>query len=846
MASDNRDRERNDVILMPRQYAMVKDTTKGNLSVAVGPIKVTVSETDRLMAPDPRNPARLIEVNQESAILPYTDVGESDYVVLSNPAKDEREVPKPKSQNEMVELQHGRKVNIPGPVSFPLWPFQGVEVIKGHQLQMNQYLVVRVVNDAEALANWTKSIVKTVDTKGITKPASLSVGQLIIIKGTEVSFYIPPTGLEVVKDNGNKYVRDAVTLEQLEYCVLVDQNGEKRFEQGPKVVFPTATEEFVVEDNSKKFKATELTAISGLHIKVTAPYTEGDKTYKVGDELFVTGESTPIYYPRAEHALVKYGDRVKHYATAIPKGEGRYVMNRLTGEIKLVRGPKMLLPDPRFEVIVRRILTESQVALWYPGNNEAMALNLSLSAAAETQGLRSGDYVTTEDMDRLCSFADSPTSGAYTRAYAAAAAPTKLVGDQVSRKETYTPPRTVTLNTKYDGAVQINVWTGYAVLVVDKTGNRQIVVGPQTVLLEFDQELASMEFSTGKPKSTDKLYKTAYLRVLNNQVSDVVSAQTADDIEVKIKTSYRVNFLPESKENWFDAENYVKLLCDHARSKLRNVVKKLGIQEFTDKYIDLVRDTVLGTGTTGTTGAKDPRPGMTFKENGAHIYDVEVLGLEVGDREIASQLLLAQRQTIQDALKLATTQRQLTMAVEQEAINQKLETLRADSAMQKAQLNQKVLVETTALTMAQLKQEASAFQQKQAVETEKQKVIDIANQSELSRNKLGIDQKMSEEATEMQLRLHEAEQETKNLASRTQAITPDLIAALTRFSDMSLIEKTAEAMAPLAILNKSGLKDVLSGLLAGTGLEKLAAGVQIGNTLSNGSNGRGNLTSVNH
>jgi major vault protein len=404
--AEPRDRERNDVILMPRQYAVIKDTTKGNLIVNVGPIKVTVSETDRLMAPDPRSPSRLVEAkSQEEAILPYVDVGQSDYVVLTNPTKDAATTLKPKMANDMVELDFGRQVNIPGPVSFPLWPFQVVDVVKGHQLNMNQYLVVKVINDAEAQKNWDKTIAKAVEGQekskgGVPRPASLSVGQLIIIKGTEVSFYIPPTGLEVVKAAPGVYVRDAVTLEQLEYCVLVDQNGEKRFEQGPEVVFPTASEEFIEEDGSLKFKATELTEISGLHIKVTAPYKEGERSYKVGDELFVTGKDTPIYFPRAEHAVVKYGDRIKHYATAIPKGEGRYVMNRLSGEIKLVRGPRMLLPDPRTEVIVRRILSEKQVELWYPGNNEALQINRTLSAFAAAQNAASAtaatDYLTTD------------------------------------------------------------------------------------------------------------------------------------------------------------------------------------------------------------------------------------------------------------------------------------------------------------------------------------------------------------------------------------------------------------------------------------------------------------------
>lgn len=850
----DRDRDRNDVILMPRQYAIVKDTTKGNLIVQVGPIKVTVSETDTLMAPDPKKPSSLIEAgNQVAAILPYVDVGESDYVVLSNPAVKEATVLKPRSTNDMVDLQFGRKVNLPGPVSFPLWPFQAVDVIKGHQLNMNQYLVVKVINDEEALTNWNKGVVKSVDgtetAKGITRPASLSIGQLIIVKGTEISFYIPPTGLEVVKDTNGQYVRDAVTLEQLEYCVLVDQNGEKRFEQGPKVVFPTASEEFIEEENCKKYKATELTPISGLHIKVTAPYSENGTNYKVGDELFVTGVDTPIYYPRAEHALVKYGDRVKHYATAIPKGEGRYVMNRLTGDIRLVRGPKMLLPDPRTDVLIRKILSEKQVELWYPGNAEAMALNRSLSEVAALEANPTG-YLSSNSYAGDMMSADMPMSGAYgrSRGVMASATPTKFVGDQMARKETYTPPRTVTLNTKYDGAVQIGVWTGYAVLVVDKNGNRQVVVGPQTVLLEFDQELASMEFSTGKPKTTDKLFKTSYLRVLNNQVSDVVDAMTSDDIPVRIKTSYRVNFLPEYKDKWFDAENYVKLLCDHIRSKLRNVVKKLGVQELADKHIDLVRDTVLGTVATDTTGKKTPRPGLTFKENGAHVYDVEVLGLEIGDKEIANQLVTAQRQTIGDSLRLATSKRQLTLAEEQETITQKLEQIRATTTIQKVNLQKSVLKETTELTLAEIAREVETFKSKQSVETEKQKIVDIANSSELERSKLGAQLELAKQKEELALRLQKEESETRNLAERTKSLTPDMVAALQAFSDKSLAEKMADSMAPMALLGGKSVAEVLSGLLKGTGLDKLTNAIALGGSYSNGNgNGagtRGSLTSV--
>src|SRR5262249_32330991 len=139
------------------------------------------------------------------------------------------------------ELEIGRKIIIPGPATFALWPEQVAEVVEGHHLRSNQYLLVRVYNEEEARKNWTKAVVKPAtegETTTVTSspPPDLTVGKQLIIRGTEVSFYIPPTGIEVVAENadGDRYVREALTLERLEYAILVDENGKKRYEVGPQ------------------------------------------------------------------------------------------------------------------------------------------------------------------------------------------------------------------------------------------------------------------------------------------------------------------------------------------------------------------------------------------------------------------------------------------------------------------------------------------------------------------------------------------------------------------------------------------------------------------------------------
>ncbi len=263
-----------------------------------------------------------------------------------------------------------------------------VRLVEGHHLRSNQYLLVRVYNEDEARKNWGKAVIKPAAGEEPTPasisraPADLTVGKLLIIKGTDVAFYIPPTGLGIVPDEHGRYAREAVTLERLEYCILVDENGKKRYERGPQVVFPQPTESFIVRDTHRKFRAVELSEIQGLHIKVIAPYSEGGRDHREGDELFITGRETAIYFPREEHSLVRYDGKDKHFAVAIPAGEARYVMNRKSGEIRMVRGPAMLLPNPIDDVIVRRVLSERECRTWYPGNDEALVYNRSLRQVA--------------------------------------------------------------------------------------------------------------------------------------------------------------------------------------------------------------------------------------------------------------------------------------------------------------------------------------------------------------------------------------------------------------------------------------------------------------------------------
>jgi len=836
-----------DLIIPQGQYAFVLDKTKGIVGVCVGPFKTSLAGTDQPVRYDDEK-REFVECDLSLAIKQFPLAKDGSYLVLENPAKLDKH-PK-QGSNGMEELDHGRKVNIRGPITFPLWPGQIAKVIPGHNLKSNEYLLVRVYNEDEAIKNWTEAVIKLQsgvvntedseekkngekkneekegqsaqgeDIKQTEKP-DLTTGKQLIIKGTEVSFYIPPTGIEVLPEIDGNFVRKAVTLERLEYCILLDEDGNKRYVKGPAVVFPKPTETFIAENNSKKFRAIELNEIQGIYVKVIADYKDDDgKEHKVGEELFITGKDQMIYYPRPEHAIIKYGEQEKHFAVAIPVGEARYVLDRLTGEITLKKGPCTFLPDPRSQVIVRRVLDPKIVAVWFPGNEEALEYNKRLMSI--TRSKTAEEFVTDREALRSLESLKKEFGEIYGSPMLRSAADglkEKFAGDSLERKTTFTPPRTITLDTKYSGAVSIDVWTGYAVLIISKGGNRRVVVGPQTVLLEYDESLGIMELSTGKPKTDERLIKTAYLRVTNNKVSDIITVETKDLVKVDIRLSYLVNFTGEP-EKWFDVENYVKLLTQHLRSVVRNAIKKKGIEEFYDNSTDIIRDTILG-----VQGENSQRPGHLFKENGMHVYDVEVLDVKITDISIANSLVKAQQEVVSQTLDLAARRRELEAVKEKETISQEISKLKSTTKIEEFKLQVKEVEERLNANMKRLEADLE----------EKNKEIEV-NKANLMLEKDDAYQEVEIVSKRQAVDIEKVKADTEQTVAILSAIQPELIATMKAVGNQELAKILAQNLPKAAgsfglLTNKGGI-DALMSMVKGTPLEEgllalLGSGAQL-------------------
>jgi len=814
-----------DLVLDPSTFAYVQDRSQGEVGIYVGPFKVSLGETDQPVVFDPKT-KRFVPRSLEQSIQSMVIAPEGWYVIMKNPALvadgSLKTPPVGKNASKDTKLTVGRKINIPGPTSFALWPGQMAAVVKGHHLRSNQYLLVRVYDEEAASNNRAEAVIRSAEgtEDGQVRsliPEDLPVGKQFIIKGTDASFFIPPTGIEVVKDEEGNYIRDAETLEVLEYCILLDEDGNKRLPRGPAVVFPEPTESFVTKQGHRKFTAFELNEKSGLYIKVIKEYKDDDdKVHPVGEELFITGDKTPVYFPREEHAIIKYGDNKKiQYAVAIPAGEGRYVLNRKTGEISTVKGPAMLLPDPREQVLVRKILKPQEVELMYPGNQEAVDVNeqLSLSREADQDYALLCNAVSEDMAGEQLVYGARHASGPLTRSQRKKAL-RDFAGDEISRGTSYTPPRTITIANKYDGVVTVNVWTGYAVNVVNKNGQRRVVTGPNTVMLDYDETLESFSLSTGTPKSQTRKKKDVYLRCTNNRVTDQIRVQTRDLVDVLLTLSYRVNFV-EDAEKWFDVDDYVALLTDHMRSVLRNEMQQHGIEEFWADKINMVRDCVLGKQVDGR------RSGRLFEQNNMQIIDVDFIDAVIQDAQISGLLVDSQHESVRLKLDLENERRNLSSFMELEEIKRQRAGAAEETAKMTAELNLASTERAHTLEMARIVADAEAIRRRHEDDVSRQDLVNEVHTNELKRVKAKADLETQVQEERMRLRLDELKARTEAEERRIQAISPDLIAAMQTLGQSEFAAKITEELSPLAILGGESVAEVAARLLGGLGLDKV-------------------------
>jgi hypothetical protein len=645
-----RDVRERDILVASNEFAYVQDLTKGDIVLYVGPTKISLSNTERLV--ELRND-RFVPVRGEDGsvgVSPFVSASSAQYIILENPPREAGAKPV-KGNNSSIDLLAGRKVVVSGPATFPLWPGQKAKVIGGHELREDEYLVARVY-DAVAGAG------------------DVPIGTERIIKGSETSFYVPPTGIEVVPtDKG--YVR----------------------------------------------KARRLRKNSGLHVRVVKAFVaaEGDQlpvgSYAAGQDVFLE-DREGFFFPTETLEVVG-----EVSAVPIAEKEGIYVRELESGKITTVVGPVNYLPDPTRVEVVDRFLDEATAILY---------------------GIKE------HDPSRALSI--------------------------------YIPPSS-------------------AVLVTAKN-KREVVKGPQTRILNFDEDLEVLRLSTGRPKNDEALLPTCFLQTEGNKVSDVVRVKTADHVELEVALSYRVSFATKGgeAERWFNVKNYVGLLCDHLGSILRAAARATSIEQFHAHSTEVLRAAILG-----DKKGEEKRAGRMFDENGMWVYDVEVLDVRILDADVKKLLSDAQRTAIVSE------------------VNRKQEELRLGNEKLKEEVNRQIY-EAQILTLVKgvelegAKREIAMARVTSTVDLDKrEKVGRATNEAEA----LGISSTASATVAEREWELARKAIEAKvaAFAQQMQAMSPELITTLKVLGNQHLAAELSKNVSPLAILGGESVADVVERLL---------------------------------
>jgi len=394
-----------------------------------------------------------------------------------------------------------------------------------------------------------------------------------------------------------------------------------------------------------------------------------------------------------------------------------------------------------------------------------------------------------------------------------------LVANEFSRVSTYTQPRTVTLDTKYQGAPQLAVWTGYGVLVTSKTGRRRIEVGPTTVLLDYDEGLEILSLSTGTPKTTVRALLTPYLQIDNNQVSDVVMVDTLDHVGARLQLSYRVDFEGDPLK-WFTVENYVKLLCDHVRSVLKGELRKLSVEDFYSSSTGRIRDLILGPSPKDRDGAPGERRGMAFA-NGMRIVDVDVISVALNDDKIRGLLEAAQHDVVRTNIELSTLGRELGVIKQREQIARDTAEVKAQTKLRNDELARELATSDLATALARIAntlRETGERRKQVEVETE---IDAFKTTARIERVKRERDQELAFAAIEQDKKIELLRAEAETAVQRFTAASGNFSEALVQLGRHETLVKVAEAWNTQRIIEGESLGDTLSRLFNNTPLKGL-------------------------
>jgi major vault protein len=617
-------------------------------------------------------------------------------------------------------------------------------------------------------------------------------------------------------------VREAVVLGPTQFCVLLDENGDPRIHSGSGRVFPGPYDRFREEGSRDRvYDAYHIRGDRGILIRIiaddipveelkrklpegaledVAPETE-DVTSKTGDETPASEETTP----------------------SEPKGK---VFHK-GDEIFIGGFDSYIVPSNSFEVI-NPVTRQPHV-----GNDHSdvyvNAIGVDQKSGVYVESVETGNKKLIKGEKKLLL---DPRFERHVHRRVPGHLWNLMVGHNEPHKRAANDSMVET-----PWALSIVVPNNEAVLVVSKDGRRP-VVGPCMELLEFDETLEILTLSRGKKKSDESQLQTCFLRVDGNRVTDQVTLETADKINITVDVEYGVTFggtNDDERATWFNFKDYVMLLATNTRSRLRGAAQLLPLIEIDRSVSNFVRDVILGKKGDG----EQHRRGLKFPENNMQVIEVEVIGYRIEDGEVSEALAKTNKTIVtrlvedrekQVILESNRARKDIQDEEDQIAIEnaqRAAETIKATSNFTHEQtLHQNSLNHAAAMHREALKAEemdaAQARLDEEALRTrkrgEKDHALDLAHVRQ--RRKATVDFRNA--LLEIQKAVIAAQGKVD--VDRLNAIQPKLVEAIEGLGNKQalavLAENLPEAGGQFGFLTQTGGMAALKFLVKGTRLEK--------------------------
>lgn len=923
-----------------RQFLWVQDDDKGEVILHVGPTMVSPTAADRVVIDDSNGGFCEDRSNQPQRMIELSD---SQYAVLYNPLIENDGGPNGRfrpGRNESRDLRNGTRNMIPGPCSFYLRPGQRIEIRDAHELASNQYLVVKVYGEVDTQAPYfaitgKSATIKTATAEDVTQSESaggqqptdeiiektdLTRGQLIVIRGLDTQFYIPPTGVDVVPDLSIDNQGTALTANMARKILSSGASQDPATTLPPMAQQPVSPEtiaqlsQAVGEEGEEQDKGRKrrrkkekvlvrqnrlanVEQAARVRAQVQRPVVQEALEPEPEEPLLSTDEVQQIMSSDVlKHALEREMRKARLVRQAVVLSEKEFcVILDADGKKQNKRGPARVFPGPYDSFMTKgsreRIYNAYELlpqrALWLrfiaPIARDKLESLLPRGVKLDQDTYHPGDemiltgvnsfFFPFNEIEILHPLTGQPhigndhseifveaigidqKSGIYVRDLTTGEA--RLVR---GKRSYLVDPRKEVHITRTIPADDWNLWiavgeahkltsqpvtTPWAVSVIVPHNNaalatsadgQRVIEGPCVELLAYEETLAEMKLSTGRPKSDERPVRTCFLRTVGNRVSDIVTLETSDFVTIEVAVSYQVNFDKQLRDRWFNHENYVGVLCDHLRSLVRGRARQISLTDLWPNIPIIIRDVILGEKTA------EGREGRLFEENGMRVIEVEVLSSKILERDIAELLEQVQRESVSLVIGDKQSSEQLRSQKLRHDMQRQHMDMQRETAELKASLDglvHKLKLDARLATMRGNESveregaELSATREKLMLEgnierTRMHEQAQIERRRESATAQVDINRMTHEESLNhqqalTQLEIQKIDASSKAIVAERQAIQPALVEALTALGDKIMLGEVANNMNLVSLFKGKDVATIFAEILGGTKLGRTIA-----------------------